>query len=126
MFLPVGAAFGAPRVAIPTRAIELRPVLAGMIELRPIAKWTIAFGAILTGARKTRTITIPIVRLVATRLVEFWAVEVPRALTGGTRLALSAIRRSSISLLPRLGIAAVAAKFPVAIRTTTKILPWTA
>ena len=127
MLLPIGTAFGAiPRVAIaiPTRAVELRTILARTIEFRTLAKRTIAFGTIAARARKTRTFiaAIAVARLVVTRLVELWTIEIPRALASGTRIALRTIRRGRLSLLPRFGIAAVPAKFPVAIRTTAEIL----
>jgi hypothetical protein len=128
MLLPIGATFGTPgaavaiprvAVAIPMRAVEFRTILAGTIELRALTKRTIAFGAISARTRKTRAlITIAVARLVVTWLVELRTIEIPSALASGARMALGAI----LSLLPRFGIATVAAKFPVAIWAIAKIL----
>jgi hypothetical protein len=94
MLVPVGAAFGASRVAV---AIPL----TGTIEFR----------AILARTRKARTL---LAAAVVARPVKARLVEILRTVTGRTGIALAAI----LALLPRLRIAAV----PTTIGTVTKIL----
>ena len=82
MLLPVGAAFG-PLGADDRISDDPR-------------------GTILARTRKPRTL---IAAAVVARLVEARLVEIPRAIAGGTGIALAAI----LALLPRLGIAAIGA-----------------
>jgi hypothetical protein len=101
MFLPAGAAFGPPSVAlaIAAGAVEFRAIsaiFARPVELRTLAKRTITRRAIFARPVKARL------------------VEIARAVARGTRGAFAAI----LALLPRLGIAP--------LRAIAKVLAWTA
>src|SRR5437899_1895797 len=96
-----------PGVAAFARTLEFRTILAGTIELRPLAKRTVTLGTIIARARKPRTFTAAVLpRFVITRLVEFRLVktslfELACAVAGGARIATDVIRRAGVALLPR-------------------------
>jgi len=88
MLLPVGATLRA---------------LTRTIELRTLAEWPIAFGAILARARKPRALLTATVfpRFVETGLVEARSVEIPGAFTRRAGVAAGVVGRRGIALLPR-------------------------
>src|SRR6478672_280167 len=114
-----------PSVAALARTLELRTILAGTIELRPLTKRPITLGAILARAGKSRTLIaaaifpgLVVTRLVKFRLIETSLFELSCAIRSGARIATDVIGRGGVALLPRLFLTAIRPK--ILARTTVR------
>src|SRR5258705_418401 len=114
-----------PGVAALARTLELRTILAGTIELRPLTNRPITLGAILARAGKSRTLIAAavfpgfvITRLVKFRLIKTSLFEPSCAVGRGARIATDVTGRAGVALLPRFFLTTIRPK--ILARTTVR------